>query len=167
MSNLYLVHWSGPHSYEDALKVRHNGLYLAHGRLALGREPSTYRPLYIGMAHRKRGIGGRLAQHDIREFNHENNSWWVGEVKTPADPGRDQLLAVEALFIYATQPERNIRCKDYKPKREVHVISHWWKPSGERRYKNDDAMAWVPDVISWDGEHMRVSDRLQKLPWER
>lgn len=167
MSNLYLVHWRGPYGFEEAMEHDHNGIYLVHGRKRFGPEPSEYRPLYVGKAHRSGGVGARLKEHEGRAFQHANNSWWLGRLMSPDAATDADVRAVEAVLIWAVGPECNDRGMYHPPRHAACVISHWYTPGDERRYKNIDAMGSVPDVVTWDLEHFRIADRLQKPWWER
>lgn len=167
MSKLYLVKWTGPYSFEQACEQDHNGVYLVFGRLRLGRAPAEPRPLYAGKAFRAGGVGARLREHAPREFHHPDNSWWLGQILTPAEHSDGDVRAVESMIIFGVGPMCNNRGLYHPPRQASTVISYWYGVNGARRDRNIDAMKHVPDVLTWDGEEWRVADRLSRPAWMR
>lgn len=168
MSKLYLVNWSGPFDFDAAKDQKHNGIYLVFGRKRLGPNPSEFLPMYVGKAFRKGGVGSRLREHDNREFDHPNNSWWTARIHAPDDHTDTDVRNVEAMLIWGVDPACNEKGTYNPPKVSACVINQWYFPDGEtRRTNNIDTMAYVPDVLTWDRSIWRVADRLVRPWWER
>lgn len=77
------------------------------------------------------------------------------------------IRAVEAMIIWGAEPELNERGSYTPPRLATCVINRWYNRDGERRYRNVGPMRTLPDVLTWDGKHWRLADRLRKPYWER
>lgn len=143
-----IINWSGPYSYNQACQKKKQGLYLVHGRNRLGASPNSQKFLYCGIS--ERDIGKRIGEHQLENYNHPDNTWWIGRQIFPRNKSRKILELAEWIIIYFSDPEHNCRKIAYPPSQETFLINEWYFPCSEkRRIRNVSVMKEFSDVVCW------------------
>mgnify|MGYP003968789381 CR=1 FL=1 len=143
-----IINWSGPYSFDEAKKLKKQGIYLAYGRNRLGRDPSDKKLLYCGISERSVGI--RIREHKNAVYNHPSNEWWIGRQVFPVRKSRETLEWAEWVITYFFDPSINTQKKLNPPPAEIYLVNEWFFKTGDRRRLNHiGIMHFISDVICW------------------
>lgn len=149
-----VIDWYGPYDFEEAKKEAgcqfNSGLYLCTGQLP--RQRGKPKIQYIGIASI---LGTRVTErhHKLNDVTRQRKIW-LGEVTSLGSPGKKtkktspSLDFAEWALIYFLKPALNEKKHKTPPKRNITVLSRWWKKDYETPYSNHPQAEW-PDLIDY------------------